>query len=157
MNIKLLCISKTESGYLKEGINLYLNRLQHYINFEIIEVPELKNTKNISPIEVKNKETELILKHAEKADKVVLLDENGKMYRSVEFSDYIQKKLNSNVKTLMFVVGGAYGFSSVIKEKYPEKLALSPMTFSHQMIRLLFVEQIYRAFTIMKGEPYHNE
>ena len=157
MIIKLLCISKTDVPYLKEGIKLYLNRLQHYVNFEIIEIPELKNTKNKSPNEVKDKEAELLLKYMEKADKVILLDENGKTFRSVEFADFIQKKINANTKTLMFVVGGAYGFSSAIKEKYKDCLSLSPMTFSHQMIRLLFVEQIYRAFTILKGEPYHNE
>ena len=157
MNIKLICISKTDVSYLKEGLDVYRKRLRHYINFELIEIPELKNTKNLSPKELKEKEAELLLKHIEKSDEVVLLDEKGKTFRSMEFAEYLQKKMNSNAKTLAFIIGGAYGFSTAFTEQYKEKLSLSPMTFSHQMIRLLFVEQVYRAFTILKGEPYHNE
>ena len=120
-------------------------------------LPDVKNAKNMSVAELKDKEAELILKHSAKADKVVLLDEKGKEYSSVEFSKYLTKQMNASVKTLAFVVGGAFGFSEKDNSQANEKLSISKMTFSHQMIRLLFVEQLYRAFTIIKGEPYHNE
>ncbi|MEE1094132.1 MAG: 23S rRNA (pseudouridine(1915)-N(3))-methyltransferase RlmH [Bacteroidales bacterium] len=157
MNIKLIVIGKSEEKYLREAVEIYLKRLTHYINFEILVLPDVKNAKNMSVAELKDKEAELILKHSAKADKVVLLDEKGKEYSSVEFSKYLTKQMNASVKTLAFVVGGAFGFSEKVYSQANEKLSISKMTFSHQMIRLLFVEQLYRAFTIIKGEPYHNE
>lgn len=157
MNIKLIVIGKSEEKYLREAVEIYLKRLTHYINFEIVVLPDVKNAKNMSIAELKDKEAELILKHSAKADKVVLLDEKGKEYSSVEFSKYLTKQMNASVKTLAFVVGGAFGFSEKVYSQANEKLSISKMTFSHQMIRLLFVEQLYRAFTIIKGEPYHNE
>ncbi|MBO7228121.1 MAG: 23S rRNA (pseudouridine(1915)-N(3))-methyltransferase RlmH [Bacteroidales bacterium] len=157
MNIKLIVIGKSEEKYLREAVEIYLKRLTHYINFEIVVLPDVKNAKNMSVAELKDKEAELILKHSAKADKVVLLDEKGKEYSSVEFSKYLTKQMNASVKTLAFVVGGAFGFSEKVYSQANEKLSISKMTFSHQMIRLLFVEQLYRAFTIIKGEPYHNE
>lgn len=157
MNIKLIVIGKSEEKYLREAVEIYLKRLTHYINFEIVILPDVKNAKNMSVAELKDKEAELILKHSAKADKVVLLDEKGKEYSSVEFSKYLIKQMNASVKTLAFVVGGAFGFSEKVYSQANEKLSISKMTFSHQMIRLLFVEQLYRAFTIIKGEPYHNE
>jgi 23S rRNA (pseudouridine1915-N3)-methyltransferase len=157
MNIKLIVIGKSEEKYLREAVEIYLKRLTHYINFEIVVLPDVKNAKNMSVAELKDKEAELILKHSAKVDKVVLLDEKGKEYSSVEFSKYLTKQMNASVKTLAFVVGGAFGFSEKVYSQANEKLSISKMTFSHQMIRLLFVEQLYRAFTIIKGEPYHNE
>lgn len=157
MNIKLIVVGKNEQKYLKEALDIYIKRLTHYINFEIVVLPDVKNAKNMSVSELKDKEAELILKHSAKADKVVLLDEKGKEYSSVEFSKYIEKQMNASLKTLAFVVGGAFGFSEKVYSQANEKLSISKMTFSHQMIRLLFVEQLYRAFTIIKGEPYHNE
>lgn len=157
MNIKLIVVGKNEQKYLKEALDIYIKRLTHYINFEIVVLPDVKNAKNMSVSELKDKEAELILKHSAKADKVVLLDEKGKEYSSVEFSKYIEKQMNASLKTLAFVVGGAFGFSDKVYSQANEKLSISKMTFSHQMIRLLFVEQLYRAFTIIKGEPYHNE
>lgn len=157
MNIKLIVVGKNEQKYLKEALDIYIKRLTHYINFEIVVLPDVKNAKNMSVSELKDKEAELILKHSAKADKVVLLDEKGKEFSSVEFSKYIEKQMNASLKTLAFVVGGAFGFSEKVYSQAGEKLSISKMTFSHQMIRLLFVEQLYRAFTIIKGEPYHNE
>lgn len=157
MNIKLIVVGKNEQKYLKEALDIYIKRLTHYINFELVVLPDVKNAKNMSVSELKDKEAELILKHSAKADKVVLLDEKGKEYSSVEFSKYIEKQMNASLKTLAFVVGGAFGFSEKVYSQAGEKLSISKMTFSHQMIRLLFVEQLYRAFTIIKGEPYHNE
>lgn len=157
MNIKLIVVGKNEQKYLKEALDIYIKRLTHYINFELVVLPDVKNAKNMSVSELKDKEAELILKHSAKADKVVLLDEKGKEFSSVEFSKYIEKQMNASLKTLAFVVGGAFGFSDKVYSQANEKLSISKMTFSHQMIRLLFVEQLYRAFTIIKGEPYHNE
>ena len=157
MNITLLLVGKTEEEYLKEGITIFENRLKHYINFKSIVIPSLKNTKNIPVDEQKNKEAEEMLKHFTKSEYIVLLDEKGKEFRSADFATFIQKQMNTGIKNLMFVVGGPFGFSNKIYEKANMKLSLSQMTFSHQMIRLLFTEQLYRAFTILKNEPYHNE
>ena len=157
MNITLLLVGKTEEEYLKEGIMIFENRLKHYINFKTIVIPSLKNTKNIPVEEQKNREAEEMLKHFAKAEYIVLLDEKGKEFRSSDFALFIQKQMNTGIKNLMFVVGGPFGFSNKIYEKASMKLSLSHMTFSHQMIRLLFTEQLYRAFTILKNEPYHNE
>lgn len=157
MNIRLVVVAKTDEKYLQEGIDIYVRRLAHYVNFEMVVVPALRDTKNLSPADMKEREGVLILKAVEKSDYVVLLDEHGKEYTSVEFSQFLQKQMNSGIRTLSFVVGGAFGFSPQVYAKANAKLSLSQMTFSHQMIRLFFVEQLYRAFTILKNEPYHNE
>ena len=157
MKITLLTIGKTEDKYLKEGIEKYLKRLKHYISFKINELPELKNTKSLSQDQQKAKEAELILKNLESTDHLVLLDEKGFEFSSKHFSDFLNKKMIGSVQHLVFVIGGPYGFDASIHQRAQEKLSLSRMTFSHQMVRLFFVEQVYRAFTILKGEPYHHE
>ncbi|MBP1645510.1 MAG: rRNA methyltransferase [Bacteroidetes bacterium] len=157
MNIKLILVGKTEEKYLQEGIEIYEKRLKNYINFETIVIPSLKDTKNLSPQTVKEKEGELILKQTSKFDKIILFDEKGTEFTSMDYSAYLQKHMNAGVKNLCFVVGGAFGFSDEVYKRADQKVALSKMTFSHQMIRLLIVEQIYRAFTILKNEPYHNQ
>ena len=157
MKITLLTIGKTEDKYLLEGIDKYLKRLKHYIQFSISELPELKNTKNLSEDLQKSKEAELIFKEITSADHVILLDEKGTEFSSVQFADFLNKKTISNVQHLIFIVGGPYGFDGSIYNRANGKISLSQMTFSHQMIRLFFVEQMYRAFTILKGEPYHHK
>lgn len=157
MNIRLVVVAKTDDKYLQEGIDIYLKRLKHYVNFEMVVIPALKDVKNSTPDEIKEREAVLLLKHLEKSDAIVLLDEHGKEHTSVGFSKYLQKQMNSGIRSLCFVVGGAFGFSPKVYAKATDKLSLSQMTFSHQMIRLFFVEQLYRAFTILNHEPYHNE
>ncbi len=157
MTIKLIVIGKTNHAYFVEAENEYLKRLKRYIKLEYIVIPELKNTKNLSSSLLKQKESELLFKTLQPNDEVILLDEKGKQYTSVEMSKVMQKKMNSGIKNLCFVVGGAYGFSKEIYLKHPQKLSLSKMTFSHQMIRTFLLEQIYRSFSIIKNEPYHNE
>ena len=157
MKIKLICVGKTTSPYLIDGENEYLKRLKHYNSIEKIEIPELKNAKKMSETEIKKQEGELILKKIDSTDYIILLDENGQEYSSVSFSKFIQKRLNAGGKSVVFVIGGAYGFSDEIYSKAKANIALSQMTFSHQMVRLFFLEQIYRAFTILKGQPHHHE
>src|ERR1700744_2411538 len=157
MKITLLLIGKTEDAYLREGISKYLNRLRHYIRIDFIEIPELKNTKALTQEQQKTKEAELILKKLLPADHVILLDEKGVQLTSQQFADYLDKKAISSVNNLVFIVGGPYGFDQSVYQRANDKLSLSKMTFSHQMVRLFFVEQLYRAFTIIKGEPYHHE
>ena len=157
MNILLLVIGKTNENYVFDGLEKYKNRLKHYINFVHEEIPDLKNRKTLSRDQQKKLEANLIFSRLKTGDKVVLLDEKGSSYGSVEFSKYLQKKMNSRVKRLVFLVGGPYGFDSSIYDKYQDKLSLSKMTFSHQMVRLFFCEQLYRAMTILKNEPYHHE
>lgn len=157
MKITLLTIGKTEDAYLKEGIEKYLKRLKHYIRFEITELPELKNTKALSEAQQKAKEAELLFKNLASTDHVILLDENGVELSSQKFSDMLNKKMIASVQNLVFIIGGPYGFDESIYQRANEKLSLSRMTFSHQMVRLFFAEQVYRAFTILKGEPYHHQ
>ncbi|MBQ9253853.1 MAG: 23S rRNA (pseudouridine(1915)-N(3))-methyltransferase RlmH [Bacteroidales bacterium] len=157
MNIKLLVVGKNVKGFVEEAVNEYTKRLKHYINFSIEIIPDVKNASSLSPTQLKEQEATLILKHINPEDKVFLLDEHGKEYRSVEFADFLQKQINLSTKSLIFVIGGAFGLSDVLKERYKDKISLSKMTFSHQMIRILFTEQLYRAFSIIKHEPYHNE
>ena len=157
MNIKLIVVSKTDVPYLQTGIDEYVGRLKHYCDFELVTIPALKNLGKASPEEVKEREGQLILKQVEKSDMVVLLDEHGKEYGSVEFSEYLQKQMNTGIRTLSFVVGGAFGFSPAVYVAAQHKISLSRMTFNHQMVRLFFVEQLYRAFTILRHEKYHNE
>jgi 23S rRNA (pseudouridine1915-N3)-methyltransferase len=157
MKIKLIAIGKTDEKSLQTLIDKYQNRLKHYIGFDLDIIPDLKKSKNLSEKQQKEKEGDLILKKLQTSDYVVLLDENGKQFQSVDFAKYLQKKMNSGAKQLVFIIGGPYGFSESIYKRSNEKLSLSKMTFSHQMIRLFAVEQIYRAFTILKNEPYHHQ
>jgi 23S rRNA (pseudouridine1915-N3)-methyltransferase len=157
MKVKLLLTGKTNSEYLKSGIDDYVQRLKHYLPFEMVVIPELKNNKKMSEDQQKKKEGELILDQINSPDFVVLLDENGKEFSSVGFSNFVSKKMVSGLKSMIFVVGGPYGFSDEIYKRSEMKISLSKMTFSHQMVRLIFVEQLYRAMTILKGEPYHHK
>jgi len=157
MKITLLVVGKTEDKYLIEGIEKYLKRLKHYIGFNLLVIPDVKNTKNLTTDQQKSKEADLILKQLNNTDTIVLLDEKGKKYTSVLFSDYLNKQMIGSVQHLMFIIGGPYGFDERIYERANGSISLSDMTFSHQMVRLFFVEQLYRAFSILKGEPYHHE
>ncbi|GAA4797786.1 23S rRNA (pseudouridine(1915)-N(3))-methyltransferase RlmH [Olivibacter ginsenosidimutans] len=157
MKITLICIGKTDETYLETGINKYLNRLKHYINFNMVLLPDIKNNKNITIEQQKLKEAQQILKQIDATDTVILLDEWGKAYRSVDFAKQLNQYLLNSIQHLVFIIGGPYGFDQAILNRAQSKLSLSSMTFSHQMIRLFFVEQLYRAFSILRGEPYHNE
>ena len=157
MKITLLTVGKTDRDWVKQGLDLYISRLKHYIPFTLTEVPELKNVSSLSESQIKTKEGELILKQLRPSDDVILLDEKGKQYTSMEFSRLIQDKMTYSGRDIVFVIGGAYGFAPEVYDRASSKISLSKMTFSHQMVRTIFVEQIYRAFTIMKGEPYHHE
>jgi 23S rRNA (pseudouridine1915-N3)-methyltransferase len=157
MKIKLLAIGKTDNKHLIQLIEEYQNRLKHYIKFELEVIPDIKNVKKLSEVQQKEKEGALILSKLQNTDDLVLLDDKGKHFTSIEFSQYLQKKMNSGIKQLVLVIGGPYGFSDIVYKKAIAKISLSKMTFSHQMIRLFAVEQIYRAFTILKNEPYHHE
>jgi 23S rRNA (pseudouridine1915-N3)-methyltransferase len=157
MKITLLVVGKTEDSYLIEGIDKYLGRLKHYINFNMLVIPDIKNTKNLSETQQKAKEATLILKQIVNSDLVVLMDEKGKKFTSVQFSDYLNKHMIGSVQHLIFVIGGPYGFDQTVYDRANGKISLSDMTFSHQMVRLFFTEQLYRAFSILKGEPYHHE
>lgn len=157
MTIRLLTIGKTDSKQLEELITIYEKRLSHYVKFEFDIIPDIKNSKNLSEQQQKQKEGELILKKITSSDFLIVLDENGKQFSSVEFSNLLQKRMNSGIKNLVFVIGGPYGFSNDVYLRANSKISLSKMTFSHQMVRLFVVEQIYRAFTILKNEPYHHD
>lgn len=157
MKIVVLVIGKTNQAFVQDGIEEFCGRLKHYIPFDIEVVADIKNAKNRSFQEIKDREGDILLKYFRHGDHIVLLDENGKQYSSLEFAHFIEKKTHQVGKRLVFVVGGAYGFSEKIYDKANEKISISKMTFSHQMIRLIFVEQIYRAMTIMNNEPYHHE
>ncbi|MHA6280795.1 23S rRNA (pseudouridine(1915)-N(3))-methyltransferase RlmH [Salinimicrobium sp. CAU 1759] len=157
MTIKLLTIGKTDDSALQKLIDTYVNRLGHYNKFELEILPDLKRTKNLSVDQQKSAEGKLIIDKLNTSDFVVLLDENGKQFSSEGFSEYIQKRLNSGMKQLIFIIGGPYGFSEEVYSRANGKLSLSKMTFSHQMVRLFFVEQLYRAFTILRNEPYHHK
>ena len=156
MNIKLIAIGKTDNKNLQALIDEYTKRLGFYIKFDLDIIPDIKNVKNMSESEQKTKEGQLILSKLTPTDQLILLDENGKEFNSVGFSDFLQKKMNSGIKTLVFVIGGPYGFSEEVYQKAQGKVALSQMTFSHQMVRLFVIEQIYRGFTILNNEPYHH-
>ncbi|MCQ2230711.1 MAG: 23S rRNA (pseudouridine(1915)-N(3))-methyltransferase RlmH [Paludibacteraceae bacterium] len=157
MKITLLTVGKTNDLSFKNAISEYQKRLKFYISFDIEEIPALKNTKNLTEDNQKQKEGELILKSIQNDDEVVLLDDKGSEFTSKQFSAYIEKKMSSGLKRLVFVVGGPYGFSQEVYNRANDKVSLSRMTFSHQMVRLVFTEQLYRAMTILKGEPYHHE
>src|SRR4051812_7438830 len=157
MKITLLSIGKTEDAYIKEGIDKYLKRLKHYTKLEMAELPELKNTKALTQDQQKTKEAELLLKKISPTDFVILLDEKGAELTSSQFAAYLDKKAITSTSSLVFVIGGPYGFEASIYQRANDKISLSRMTFSHQMVRLFFAEQLYRAYTIIKGEPYHHE
>ncbi len=157
MNIKLIAIGKTDNKNLQSLIDEYSKRLSFYIKFELDIILDIKNVKNLSESQQKEKEGELILSKITATDQLILLDENGKNFSSIDFSSELQKKMNSGVKTLVFVIGGPYGFSESVYKNANGKISLSLMTFSHQMVRLFFIEQLYRGFTILKNEPYHHQ
>ena len=157
MKILLLVIGKTDENYLTEGIHKYCKRLRHYIGFDFEEITDLKNRKSLSESQQKKQEGILIISKLKAGDKLILLDDKGKDFSSLGFSEHLQQQMNSGIKRLVFVVGGPYGFDESVYAKAQAKLSLSKMTFSHQMIRLFIVEQLYRGFTILKNEPYHHE
>lgn len=157
MKICLLTVGKTDIGWVREGMETYSSRLSHYVPFSVCEIPELKNTSALTRTQIKEREGELILKAIKPTDRVILLDERGKEYRSVEFAEEIRRLSLAGGKDIVFVIGGAYGFSEAVYARSVGKISLSRMTFSHQMVRTIFAEQLYRAFTIIKGEPYHHE
>ena len=157
MNIRILAIGKTDNKSLQSLIDEYTKRLSFYIKFDLEVIPDIKNVKNLSEAQQKEKEGELILSKISATDQLILLDENGSSFSSVAFSDYLQKKMNAGIKTLVFVIGGPYGFSEEVYKKAQGKVSLSEMTFSHQMVRLFVIEQLYRGFTILKNEPYHHQ
>ena len=157
MNIKLLAIGKTDNKNLQSLIDEYTKRLGFYVKFDLEIIPDIKNVKNLSEAQQKEKEGELILSKLAPTDQLILLDENGKEFSSVGFSEFLQKKMNAGIKTLVFVIGGPYGFSEGVYKAAQGKVSLSQMTFSHQMVRLFVIEQIYRSFTILRNEPYHHQ
>ncbi|HAN19543.1 MAG: 23S rRNA (pseudouridine(1915)-N(3))-methyltransferase RlmH [Bacteroidetes bacterium GWC2_33_15] len=157
MKVKLVMIGKTDLDYIKSGIAEYEKRLSFYIPFSSIVIQDIKNTKKLNENQQKQKEGELILDQIKDGDYIVLLDEKGKEYSSVEFSGFVEKQMIAGTKNLVFIIGGPYGFSEDVYSRAKSKLALSKMTFSHQMVRLIFMEQLYRAMTIIRGEPYHHQ
>ena len=157
MKITLLTVGNTDRDWVRQGLDIYVSRLKHYIPFALVEIPELKNVSSLSTEQIKTKEGELILKNVRPGDDLILLDERGKQYSSVELAKVLQDKISYIGKDITFVIGGAYGFSQAVYDRADSKISLSKMTFSHQMVRAIFAEQIYRAFTIMRGEPYHHE
>lgn len=157
MKIVVVAVGKTQTDYLINGIEGYLARLKHYIPVEMLIIPDLKATKTLSEAQQKQREGQEILAALRPGDRMILLDEKGRQYTSREFSDFIASAMNSGIKRLLFVIGGPYGFSSEVYERADGKISLSRMTFSHEMVRLFFVEQIYRAMTILRGEPYHHD
>ena len=156
MEIQLLCIGKTDRSFWAEALEMYEKRLQHFVKFSILYLADVKTSKKSDPSKIKLEETKLLLEKIKPGDMVILLDEKGKMFNSAEFSKEIENQMNSGKKKVLFVIGGAYGFSEELYQKFPERMALSKMTFSHQMVRLFFCEQLYRAYTIINNHPYHN-
>lgn len=157
MNIRLIAIGKTDNANIQSLTNDYIKRLSFYVKFDLEIIPDIKNARNLTEAQQKEKEGELILSKVAASDTLVLLDENGKSFSSLGFSEEIQKRMNSGIKALTFVIGGPYGFSDAVYARANGKISLSAMTFSHQMVRLFFTEQLYRAFTILKGEKYHHQ
>jgi len=157
VKITLLLVGKTAFPYINEGISLYEKRLSFYVNYRKVEIPELKGVSSLSEQQIKDKEGELILKNIKPSDEVILLDERGDFFTSENWARHLEKKMTYGARDIVFVIGGAYGFSDEVYSRADMKVSLSKMTFSHQMVRAIFIEQLYRAFTIMKGEPYHHE
>jgi len=156
LKIKLIVIGKNKEEYVKSGIDLYLNKLKHYIDFELKLIPDLKIRNSIDENQIKSEEAKQILKETNQNDFIILLDENGKELNSINFSINIQKKLNAGIKSLVFIIGGSYGFDPSLKSVAKELISLSKLTFNHQLVRLIFLEQLYRSFTIIKNEKYHH-
>lgn len=156
MKVLLLVVGKTTFGFVNEAISLYEKRLKYYVNYSRIEIPELKGVQALSKEQIKEREGELILKNIKESDDLILLDERGAIYNSEEFAKVIENKITYSSKDIVFVIGGAYGFSNKVYDRANGKISLSKMTFSHQIVRAIFLEQLYRAFTIIKGEPYHH-
>lgn len=157
MKIKFICIGKTTKNFLETGEEEYFSRLKHYVPVERFELQDIRNAKNLSREQLKEAEGKEILKRILPTDQLVLLDERGKEFSSVSFAAHLEQQMNQSVKTLVFVVGGAFGFSDEIYQRANMKMSLSRMTYSHQMVRMIFLEQLYRAFTIIRGEGYHHE
>lgn len=157
MKIELWFVGKTSKAYLKDGNAIFEKRIRRYINFKTHVIPDLKNTKTLRPAQIKHKEGEQILSKINPSDFLVLLDERGKSFSSLEFSKFINRQLQQTYPKIIFLIGGAFGFSEAIYQRANTKLSLSNLTFSHQMARLFFLEQLYRAFSILNNEPYHNE
>ena len=157
MKITLLTVGRTDIKWVKDGLEMYVSRLKHYINFDLVEIPELKNVGALTKDQIKHKEGELILKGVRSQDELILLDEHGKEFRSLEFAKSLEDRISRGSRDIVFVIGGAYGFSEEVYGRADAKISLSKMTFSHQIVRAIFAEQLYRAFTIMRGEPYHHE
>ena len=157
MHLTLLTVGKTDIPWVRDGLEMYASRLKHYVPFELREIPELKGVSALSREQIKEREGELILKQLKPTDEVILLDEHGQEYRSLEFADWLGRRLVGSGRDLVFVIGGAYGFSGAVYDRAGGRLSLSKMTFSHQLVRTIFAEQLYRAFTILRGEPYHHE
>lgn len=157
MKVCLLVIGKTDAAYLRSGIEEYEKRLNRYLPYEMKVLPDVKNARNLEEEVQKEKEGKMLLEEIQRTDWVVLLDDKGRQHSSLEFSNYLAQKMLGGIKRLVFVIGGPYGFSPAVYQRTNEKLSLSKMTFSHQMVRLIFVEQLYRGMTILKGEPYHHE
>jgi 23S rRNA (pseudouridine1915-N3)-methyltransferase len=156
MKVEFWVIGKTSFPYLDEGNDIYLNRIKHYLPFQMVTIPDIKNRKNLSEPEIKTKEGEIILSKLNSGDFLILMDERGKQRTSVQFSEHLQSLLQQSYKRIIFLIGGAYGFSDTVYERSNTKMSLSNMTFSHQMVRLIFLEQFYRALAIMNNEPYHH-
>ena len=156
MEVILMLNGKTDQSFVSEGFAMFETRIKRYVKFSTIIIPALKNTKNMPAEAQKQAEADLMLVLIQPTDSVVLLDENGQQFSSVKFADYLQKKMNAGIKRLIFVVGGPYGFDEKMRQRANAEIALSEMKFSHQLIRLIFAEQLYRAFTILNNEPYHN-
>lgn len=157
MRLTLLTVGKTDIPWVREGLEMYVSRLEHYAPFSLKEIPELKGVSALTREQIRKKEGELILAQLKPADEVILLDEHGREYRSVEFAEWLGRRMAGSGRDLVFVVGGAYGFSEAVYARAAGKLSLSKMTWSHQLVRTIFAEQLYRAFTILRGEPYHHE
>lgn len=157
MRITLLTIGKSDIPWVKQGLDMYVSRLKHYASFELIEIPELKGVKALSQEQIKQKEGELALKYIKPGDSLILLDERGSSFRSLEFARFLEDRMARSSSNIIFLIGGAYGFSPAVYERSQSSISLSKMTFSHQLVRTIFAEQLYRAFTIIKGEPYHHE
>lgn len=157
MEIHLLTVGKTTLPYVKTGLEDFIQRLKRYLNFRIISVPDIRNSKGLTEIQLKNKEGDLLLSYIQSSDLCILLDEHGKEYTSIEFAKELQKYMSSGRKRVVFVIGGPYGFSDKIYARADGKISLSKLTFTHEMVRLFFIEQVYRGMTILRGEPYHHE
>lgn len=157
MNIELIVVGKTDSKEVSSLVDMYTKRINFYNRFNITYIPDIRNSKNLSEAQQKTAEGEAILRLLDESDRVVLLDEKGAEFRSVEYADWLQKRMNSGVKRLVFIIGGPYGFSPEVYARSNEKISLSKMTFSHQIIRAIFTEQLYRAFSILHNSPYHHE